>query len=90
VDPLTLILGLIYLLEPAIPLIAGSAAIAAEVARPRTAIEAPLGSESRPMPEAPSRPALSTVAPIDGGHVGPASAVDVPPAPNAHVPARIQ
>lgn len=42
------------------------------------------------MPEAPSRPALSTVAPIDGGHVGPASAVDVPPAPNAHVPARIQ
>lgn len=45
-DPLTLILGLIYLLEPAIPLIAGSAAIAAEVARP--------APRSRP-PSVPSR-----------------------------------
>ena len=75
-------LDLLYLLNPAKPLVAGGAQIAADPATPGAPIEARLGSESRPLVSLPSPPSGPDIAPIDAGPAGPAAAV-APPGPTS-------
>jgi len=89
-NPMPIILGILYLLNPAKPLVAGGAQIAADLARPETPIEAPLGSESRPLVSLPSPPSGPDIAPIDAGPAGPATAVDLPAPTTPNVPPRTE
>ena len=77
-NPLPIILGILYLLNPAKPLVAGGAQIAADLAKPETPIEVPLGSESRPSVALPRPPIGPDIAPIDAGPTGPSTPVDFP------------
>jgi hypothetical protein len=89
-NPLPIILGILYFLNPAKPLVAGGAQIEADLATPRTSIEAPLGSESRPLVSLPSAPSGPDIAPIDAGPDGPAAAVDLPAPMRTSVSPRIE
>jgi hypothetical protein len=89
-NPLPIILGILYFLNPAKPLVAGGAKIAADLATPGTPIEAPLGSESRPLGSLPSAPSGPDIPPIDAGPDGPAAAVDLPTPMRTSVSPRIE
>ena len=89
-NPMPIILGILYLLTPAKPLVASGAQIAADLATPGTPIEIPLGSESRPLVSLPSAPSGPDIPPIDAGPAGPAAAVDLPAPMRTSVSPRIK
>ena len=89
-NPLPIILGILYFLNPAKPLVAGGAQIAADLATPGTPLETPLGSESRPLGSLPSAPSGPDIPPIAAGPGGPAAAVDLPTPMRTSVSPRIE